>query len=164
MSVLWYFAYGSNMCASTFVERRGIHPLEARRARLDAHRLCFNLPVGPGERAVANVEPDADACTWGVAYLISAEQAEHLDRTEGVHRGAYARSAVTIELESAERLAAFTYRSALTCEGRKPSARYLQLLLAGAREHGLPAEYVRALEALELAWDERLGAPRRDGA
>jgi hypothetical protein len=37
-------------------------------------------------------------------------------------------------------------------------------VLAGAREHELPADYVRALEALELAWDERLGDPRPGGA
>ena len=40
--------------------------------------------------------------------------------------------------------------------GRKPSARYLGLLLEGAREHGLPADYVAQLEKLELAHDERI--------
>src|SRR4029077_19497703 len=124
---------GSNMCAATFVERRGIRPLETRCARLDAHRLCFNLAIGPGERAVANVEADAGACTWGVAYLISAEQAEHLDRTEGVHGGAYTRAAVTIETVSGERLAAFTYRSARTREGRNPPAPHTRAPLRGDR-------------------------------
>ena len=54
-----------------------------------------------------------------------------------------------------ERVAAFTYQSSWTLAGRKPSARYLGLLVAGAREHGLPAEYVRFLESHELAKDER---------
>ena len=40
--------------------------------------------------------------------------------------------------------------------GRKPSARYLGLLLEGAREHALPQDYLRRLEGLELAVDERL--------
>jgi len=39
--------------------------------------------------------------------------------------------------------------------GRKPSARYLRLLVEGAREHGLPREYVTFLESHELARDER---------
>ena len=40
--------------------------------------------------------------------------------------------------------------------GRKPSARYLGLLIDGARAHALPAEYVAFLEGHELAWDERI--------
>jgi len=58
--------------------------------------------------------------------------------------------------DGGERLHAFTYCSSTTREGRKPSARYLGLLVEGARTHCLPAEYVRFLESHELAWDERL--------
>ena len=52
-------------------------------------------------------------------------------------------------------LEAFTYHSARGARGRKPSRRYLGLLLKGARHHGLPDEYVRWLRALPLAVDER---------
>jgi len=153
---VWYFAYGSNLCPAIFIERRGMRPLAARCARLDGHRLCFGLPVGPGERGVANVELDAADHVWGVAYLLRLEDFERLDRTEGVHRGFYTREAVTVTTEEGESIAAFTYRSASSTAGRKPSARYLGLLLEGARSHGLPADYVARLEALELAVDERL--------
>jgi hypothetical protein len=37
------------------------------------------------------------------------------------------------------------------------------LLLDGARLHGLPAEYVRHLEALDLAVDERLATTEPTG-
>jgi cation transport regulator ChaC len=153
---VWYFAYGSNLCRAIFIERRGMRPLAARCARLDGHRLCFDLPVGPGERGVANVELDAADHVWGVAYLLRAEDFERLDRTEGVHRGFYTREAVTVTTEDGASIAGFTYRSPFSTAGRKPSARYLGLLLDGARSHGLPAEYVARLEALELAVDERL--------
>jgi len=155
---LWYFAYGSNLCRATFVERRGMRPLAARRARLDGHRLTFDLPVGPGERGVANLALDSSASTWGVCYLLEPAACEHLDRTEGVHRGYYRRLEVTVSTEGDARLAAFAYQGALTVAGRKPSARYLGLLLAGAREHELPPEWIRYLESLDLAVDERLGA------
>ena len=71
---LWYFAYGSNMNRAIFLDRRGMHPLETRRAWLEGYRLCFNIPVGPGERGVANLEPDIAARTWGVLYLLTAEE------------------------------------------------------------------------------------------
>ena len=31
---------------------------------------------------------------------------------------------------------------------RQPRAEYLQIILSGAREHGLPAEYIRQIEAI----------------
>lgn len=152
---LWYLAYGSNMGRWTFVGRRRIHPLETRCARLDGYRVCFDIPVGPGERAVANVEPAAGACVWGVLYRLTAADAARLDRSEGVGAGIYRRIPVEVTDDRGERIAAFAYRSEAVRPGRKPSARYMGLLLEGARQHGLPAEYVRALEAVELARDER---------
>jgi cation transport regulator ChaC len=158
MNGLWYFAYGSNMTRRIFVERREMRPQSVRTGWLDGHRLCFALPVGPGERGVANLELADGERTHGVLYLLTDEDAERLDRSEGVHRGFYARLAVQVATNDGP-VAAFTYRSEFSACGRKPSARYLGLLLEGAREHGLPDEYVRFLESFELAVDERIRAP-----
>lgn len=154
---LWYFAYGSNLCPSTFVERRGLRPFEAHCARLDGWALRFDLPVGPGERGVANLAAVAGAHTWGVVYRISVADAEILDRTEGVHRGYYDRSPVTVHrAATADAVTAYTLTSRHGVAGRRPSARYMGIILDGARHHGLPAEWIEWLEALELAIDERL--------
>jgi cation transport regulator ChaC len=158
VSECWYFAYGSNMCRATFVERRGIRPLAAERAFLDGYRLSFDLPVGPGERGVANLVAEAGARTWGVAYRLSADVCDFLDRTEGVHRGFYRRLPVDVVAGDGRRLAAFAYQGDARSAERKPSARYLGILLDGAREIGLPAEYVAWLEAFPLAVDERQAA------
>ena len=151
---VWYFGYGSNMSRNIFCERRRMHPLATRWGWLEGWRLCFDLPIGPGERAVANITPEAAARTCGVLYLLDPEELERLDRSEGVPQ-VYRRIPVEIVIGGEERVAAFTYRSWWTVAGRKPSARYLGLLVAGAREHGLPAEYVTFLESHELARDER---------
>ncbi len=152
---LWYFAYGSNLDPGTFLGRRRMRPRDARVALLDGFELRFDLPVGPGERAVANVAPLAGQAVWGVAYLLTHSDAERLDRTEGVPQGGYARLTVEVRAEAGESLAAFTYHSSRGVTGRKPSRRYLGLILTGARHHGLPAEYVAKLRALPLAVDER---------
>jgi cation transport regulator ChaC len=151
---LWYFGYGSNVERGTFVERRGMRPLGVQRGLLEDWELCFDLPVGPGERAVANLRARRGARVWGVLWRIELRDAARLDRSEGVHRGFYRRLAVRVQAEE-ERVDAFTYLSDLRRPGRKPSARYLGLLLAGARQHGLPAEWVEGLERIELAVDER---------
>lgn len=152
---LWYFAYGSNMTWATFCDRRGMRPLAVRCGYLEGYRLVFNIPIGFGERGVANVEAEPAARTWGVLYLLPAAECDRLDRTEGVHVGIYQRLPVEVLVEGDGLVPAFTYQSSMTTEGRKPSLRYLTLLLDGAREHGLPVEYVGVLEGLELAVDER---------
>jgi gamma-glutamylcyclotransferase len=153
--LLWYFAYGSNMSTAIFVERRGMRPAATTWGWLAGYRLCFALPVGPGERGVGNLIGDPSARICGVLYRITLDEAERLDQTEGVHRGFYNRLAVTVANAAGEAVAAFTYLSEFSSEGRKPSARYMGLLLAGALEHGLPEEYVAELRGFELAHDER---------
>jgi cation transport regulator ChaC len=151
---LWYFAYGSNMSGAIFVERRGMQPSAKSWGWVEGYRLCFDLPVGPGERGVANVVPAAGARTCGVVYRITTEEAERLDRTEGVHGGYYQRIEVVVATPT-QPVEAFTYHSVHASPGRKPSPRYMALLLDGAREHRLPKDYVAQLLAWELAVDER---------
>jgi len=152
---LWYFGYGSNLNHTIFVERRGMRPADVRRGRLDHYALRFNLPVGPGERGVANIEPEVGAYTWGVAYLLRFEECERLDRSEGVPAGYYERIPIEIVTDGDQRLPGFTYRSARSIDGRKPSARYMGLILDGARAHALPVEWIALLEGFALAVDER---------
>ena len=152
--MLWYFAYGSNLDPRTFLGRRRMRPSATRKARLDGYRLVFDLPIGPGERGVANVAPDPEQHVHGVAYAIGRAQAHWLDRTEGVPR-AYRRVDVALEGVGGEAFAGFTYVSSRGQPGRKPSERYMNLLLAGARHHGLPDDYVAWLRRIPLAVDER---------
>lgn len=159
MDALWYFAYGSNLDPDTFLRRRGMHPLAAARTVLQGYRLTFDLPVGPGERGVANVRADPDAVVHGVAYLVTTAEAEFLDKTEGVPK-VYQRRPVRLApspvgVPASLSGAAFTYESPHGVDGRKPSARYLGLILRGAKHHALPAAWIDELERLELAVDER---------
>jgi|SRR5208283_447515 len=157
----WYLAYGSNMNRRIFESGRGMRPMQAQPALLENYRLLFNLAIGPGQRGVANLEAQAGACTWGVLYLITVEQSEHLDRTEGVPRGAYRRIPVWVLVNGSERVEAFTYQSDRISLGRKPSPRYIGLLIEGAVQHGLPPGYLHYLRSFELAEDERLSQPKR---
>lgn len=154
---LWYFGYGSNLDPRTFLGRRRMRPEDTRVAWLAGHRLVFDLPVGAGERGVANLRRDGEASVFGVAYCIEPGEARRLDKTEGVPR-AYRREEVTLQgWPDGDPFEGFTYVSPHSVDGRKPSRRYLGLLLHGARHHGLPAEYIAALRAFELAVDERSG-------
>lgn len=152
---LWYFAYGSNLDPGTFLGRRQMRPLRTEVARLDGWALHFDLPIGPGERGVGNVRHDPAAHVWGVAYELAGAEASRLDRTEGVQHGAYQRARVVLATHRGEEIEAFTYHSVRGAPDRKPSRRYLGLLLTGARHHDLPGDWIRRLRAVPLAVDER---------
>jgi len=153
----WYFAYGSNMQSATLRGRRLIEPSAWRVGRLAGYGLRFDIPIGPGERGVANLSIDPGTSVWGVLFLMSREQHAHLDRTEGVGNGLYSRLRVDVEAGT-DLVVAETLISELRDPSRRPSHRYRSLLIEGAREHGLPVDYLRALEGWPLAWDERDGA------
>jgi len=152
---LWYFAYGSNLNRSIFVERRKMQALDVRWGWLHDYGLRFNIPVGQGERGVANIEPEPGARICGALYLLDPDVFDRLDRTEGVHMELYCRVPVEVITDAGETIGALAYQSSLTTLGRKPSPRYMGLILDGAREHGLPPEWLAFLERFELALDER---------
>ncbi len=146
-----YFAYGSNMQTATLRGRRGIEYTQAFAAHLRGWRLVFDkpplLPIG---ESFANLVPDAGSQVMGVAYEVTEEDLLHLDVTEGVALGSYRR----IEIEIAALLAPQERRLAQTLVSEQrdptmlPSRRYMACLVAGAQEHGLPAEYVALLRAV----------------
>lgn len=153
----WYFAYGSNVSTATLVGRRGLAPSDSRPGTLAGYALTFDLPVGPGERGVGNLRRDAGATVHGVVYLLNVADVERLDRTEGVPGGLYDKLDVTVVTPAGD-VDAFTYVSPHRDPSRKPSLRYRDIILDGAREHGLASAWITHLESFELAWDERDGA------
>jgi gamma-glutamylcyclotransferase len=154
-TALWYFAYGSNLERGTFLGRRRMQPLVTAIGVLHDFELRFDLPIGPGERGVANVAPQPGEQVWGALYHLTHADAARLDATEGVGKGVYCRLAVEVSTPGGERVPAFTYCSRFSRPERKPSRRDLGLLLAGARELGLPEAWIARLRAWPLAVDER---------
>jgi hypothetical protein len=88
---------------------------------------------------------------WGVAYEMSASDKSNLDRVEGLGQG-YGERAVNVQTQ-AERLSALTYYATSIDPGMRPYDWYRDLVVAGAREHELPDEYVRMLEKVATVTD-----------
>ncbi len=146
---LWYFAYGANMCPDVLRTRRGLRPASSEPACLEGFRLVFDQPGIPLlEPAFANVRPEAGACVHGVLHRLTCAQLAELDRFEGGGH-AYEHLVATVVGARSGPVEAHLYRSRRTERGLKPSRRYLEILCAGARAHGLPDDYVRALAATD---------------
>lgn len=139
---LLYFAYGSNLSSARL--RARLEEVEVLGpAVLREHRLALDKRGHDGS-AKANVVPHPGEEVWGVVYELAVAHADALDRFEG----GYER--VGVEVHHAERgpLDVVTYRSELRVEGWLPFAWYRAHLVEGAREHGLPPDWIARLEAL----------------
>jgi len=145
----WYFAYGSNLSRAQMVARTG--PIrtggeQPRIARLPNYRLVFNMRGDDGQ-IYGNIDSPGNG-VLGVVYRCGREALEKLD---GYERG-YGRQNVTVIDDRGVELRAVVYIARpenVTAEG-PPSAAYLAKMTNGARAHGLPHEYIRALEATAM--------------
>ncbi|ABU60262.1 gamma-glutamylcyclotransferase family protein [Roseiflexus castenholzii] len=146
----WYFAYGSNLSKEQMEERIG-SSREARVAWLTGYRLVFNKRSKKDGTGKANIVPAAGATVWGVVYRCSYDDLQKMDKCEGVKGGHYQRHAIRVQLDSGEELDAVTYVAGerfLAAESLKPSTEYLETIITGARQHRLPDDYIRSIEAL----------------
>lgn len=151
MERAWYFAYGSNLHVEVFRGRRGIAHHRAVPGRLAGWRLVFDKPpLFPIGESFANLVEDAGATAVGVLYEIDAGELQHIDLTEGVQIGNYARIEVEVAtLGPPVGIGAAVSAHTLVSEKRDdtlcPSHRYMELVIEGARAHGLPDEHIAAL-------------------
>ena len=151
MSTAWYFAYGSNMQSATLRGRRCIEFQRAPPGRARGWRLVLDKPpLLPVKESFANIIADGDAEVLGVLYEIATADLPHIDFTEGVLIGNYERIAIPVEplASPGEHVLAYTLTSDRHDPSLQPSQRYMDLLIAGAEEHGLPADYIASLRAV----------------
>jgi gamma-glutamylcyclotransferase (GGCT)/AIG2-like uncharacterized protein YtfP len=130
---MWYFAYGSNLLTAQLTARTGHDGAGAKRAFLPGYRLVFNA----GGR-FANIESPGRGVR-GVIYPFDEKKLAEMDHFEE----GYDREMVEVFDEAGERVRAFVYiaKPTHTAIGR-PAEEYLDRILRGAREHGLPEEYI----------------------
>lgn len=140
------------MQSATLRGRRGIVYRRALPGRAPGWRVVFDKPplVSVGE-SFANIVPDANAAALGVLFEIDDADLAHIDLTEGMLIGNYHRIETAVEVLAPvpdPPVAAFTLTSDKRDASLQPSTRYMSLLIAGALEHGLPAEHVEFLRAV----------------
>jgi cation transport regulator ChaC len=145
MSWVHYFAYGSNMLRER-LRARVPSAVALAVARLDGRRLDFGKLGRDGSgKCDVPIAAYSDANTWGVVYALSRAELARLDRVEGV-ADHYVRDAVDVCVAGSWHRVQ-TYLARRRAERLEPFDWYHQVVLAGARQHGLPAHYVDWLAA-----------------
>jgi gamma-glutamylcyclotransferase (GGCT)/AIG2-like uncharacterized protein YtfP len=105
-----------------------------RSARLPGYRFVI---VRAG---YAGLDPDPAAEVYGVLWGLTPANVAALDAFEGVAEGLYRKAVFSIDGGPA-----LVYVPADQSRG-KPAPAYLAAVVAAARSHGLPDEYVKELE------------------
>lgn len=156
------FAYGSNMCTARLRARvPSARPIEI--ARLADHELRFHKRGWRDGSGKANVfqRADPEAHVWGVLFEIDEREKPDLDRIEGLGRG-YDETRLPVTTASGATRHAWLYRAhpSAIAPDLLPFRWYRDLVLTGAREHGLPDGYIRRhIECCSMRTD-----PDRDRA
>jgi gamma-glutamylcyclotransferase (GGCT)/AIG2-like uncharacterized protein YtfP len=127
------------------MQARAGNIFEHHAAQLPNYELRFNKKVRGGT-ATANVQPVQGKIVHGVVYKIEEAAFRALDRYEGVP-GHYRRIEVRVTPDGAEPVPAQVYIATKVEKGLRPAAHYLQEILKGAGEHGLPAAYIEEIKA-----------------
>lgn len=138
-----YFAYGSNMSSPRLLARvSGATTLG--RAHVRDWRLCFNKG-GQDGTGKANLVPAAGSLSWGVAWTLADDDWPRLDRFEP----GYERHPFRLWRSDGDALDAQAYLHACPSDAPSipPSDTYLDHLLSGAIEHGLPDDYVDTIRS-----------------
>lgn len=102
---------------------------------------------------VASITERPGSDVYGVLFNLSDEDFVKLDRAEGVAVGAYTREQVEVEALDTVRHLAQTYIAVRADSPPLPSREYLDILILGAIEHGLPPEYVEGLKRIPVLGD-----------
>jgi gamma-glutamylcyclotransferase len=137
-----YFAYGSNMPTKRLRSRiASAKPLGI--GQIYGKRMVCNKKGKDGS-GKANLTDSPGDTTWGVLYEVTAFDLKELDRMEvGYDR-------VPVEISTSEGVAmkAETYISTVLTDDPVAYDWYKELMLSGAKEHGLPKGYINYLEQL----------------
>lgn len=152
-----YFAYGSNL-SSARLQARVPSARCLQRARLGAHRLVYHKVGADGSAKCDAFYTGLTADeVHGVVFEIATAHLPSLDAAEGPR---YERVELQVVGEDGQPLTALTYRAlpAYIDGGLVPYCWYRDHVLRGAREHGLPVDYIA--ERLEVACAEDPDAER----
>ncbi len=137
-----YFAYGSNMSTARLTSRVPSAKLIGR-FKLAGHRLKFHKVSTDGSakcNAYQTLKKHDEVI--GALFIIDPLEKPRLDQAEGLGQG-YSQYQVDVYNDTGLIERAFTYKATIINDELKPYDWYLNHVLIGATETGLPKAYIQ---------------------
>ena len=105
--------------------------------------------TGSDGSAKANIERDPDGEVWGVIYRFAEADLVKLDLFEGGYRRLHVKVVRPNGEHGEQVFECTTYFSHRITEGQLPFGWYKRHMLTGAEDHGLPADWLDMLRAID---------------
>lgn len=143
-----YFGFGSNLLTKR-IHINNPSAVKKAVAKLENYQLTFGNFSKNWGGASATIKPCPGSHVWGILWVLDDSNLPSLDRQEGVPF-IYQPFTVTVTTASGEKYEARTYHLVTGLDKEPiPSALYLGVIKAGAKEHGLPESYQEFLAGIK---------------
>ena len=128
---------------------------------LKDHQVAFTGTVSTNWGGYpATIIKSSGQSVWGAIWRVTDEDVNALDIQEGVHIGVYSRVELDIDTAAKGVVRCFSYAKPPHEMEGLPSHTYLKVIVVGAKQCGLPLEYIKKLESIQhnghSARDEKL--------
>jgi len=152
ISTMFYFSYGSNMSIKRLKAR-----VPSARARcvatLHGHELRFHKKSNDGSgKCDAYETSNPGRVVIGVVFEMAETDKPELDSKEGLGYG-YEQKEVLVSVPAGGTIRAVTYYATRIDSELRPYHWYKHHVLTGAKENGLPDEYVEKINDIESLAD-----------
>uniref|UniRef100_A0A4W5JGS8 Gamma-glutamylcyclotransferase a n=1 Tax=Hucho hucho TaxID=62062 RepID=A0A4W5JGS8_9TELE len=147
-----YFAYGSNLLKER-LQLKNPSAVVFTTGSLKDHVIKFGYwkkefnNTNSWHGGVATIEESKGDVVWGVVWKMDKDNLISLDKQEGVGIGFYSPLDVTINTDEGEVLCRTYQMNNFTVHQTSPP--YKQVVCLGAKQNGLPLDYIKKLEAVE---------------
>ncbi|CAH1778687.1 unnamed protein product [Owenia fusiformis] len=145
-----YFAYGSNLLKKRLLLQNP-SAVEVSTAKLRDYKLDFNGGQdGTWRGAGATIVKSPGDCVWGMVWMLHNSHKATLDDQEGVEAKIYEPIHIEVTSPEGEVFSCRSYHQIRPASAdQRPSPQYKGVIIKGAKEIGLPADYLEFLAKIE---------------
>jgi gamma-glutamylcyclotransferase (GGCT)/AIG2-like uncharacterized protein YtfP len=144
---MYHFGYGSNLNIQFL--RKYVPSAEFfMRGYLPNYEVQFRFWSKRRNGGISTIIESPGKLVHGVIYEVNEEEMGELDILESVPQGLYRREKFLVLGEDKQWHEADLYRVAKPLGPFTPSRGYVELMLAGAKKHGLDPEYIKIIEEI----------------
>jgi len=144
---MYHFGYGSNLNID-FLHQYLPSAKRVMKAYLPNYEVQFRFWSKKRQGGISTIIEKPGGLVHGIIYECNEDELINLDIIESVPQGLYKRETFNVLGEDGEWHLADLYRVAKPKGPFTPAKGYVELMLSGAREHGLDPEYVKMIEAI----------------
>lgn len=149
-----HFGYGSNM-SEPYMKKYTPSLKYVMNAQLPNFEIQFRKYSENMGGGISSIIEKPGGMIYGVMYYITKKEMDALDILEDVPLGIYKRETFQVLGEDGKWYAADLYRVTNPKGPYEPAKKYLDIMIAGATEHGINSDWIKTLKQWRTQQEEK---------